>query len=227
MPGSVLRLYRCCTKRDRENKCILNSSVTGKLSSRELLEELVSHELRVTSRNVLYTFSSDIQKVSSYKEKYQPDENDDMYYVDVDLENIPGSVVALLPVYSRDYMMNLFCTADEILKTGHIVNPSDNSEHSLLGIINISQRTVCSWAYSMREFCIQADGLKLNPLNEGDDIVQSDEYVEDLICRYLLKPLPENNIRSFREIIQRDFERYKLKKTYILDRVMTDLWYKT
>lgn len=122
--------------------------------------------------------------------------------------------------------MNAFCSSDEILKSGSIVNPSDDSEHSLLGIINVSQRTVCSWAYSMREFCLQANGLKLNLLKARDDIIQSDEQVEALIHKYLLKSLPENNIMRFREIIQNDFKKYKLKKSYILDRVMTDLWYK-
>ncbi len=72
MPESVLRLFRCCTKRDIENNYTLKSSVTTKLSNKEQLEELVSHELRVTSRNVFYSFSSDIQKVRNYKEKYQP-----------------------------------------------------------------------------------------------------------------------------------------------------------
>ena len=138
MPESVLRLFRCCTKRDIENNYTLKSSVTRKLSNKEQLEELVSHELRVTSRNVFYSFSSDIQKVRNYKEKYQPDEKIDLCYVDVDLEHIPGSIISLIPVCSRDYMMNAFCSSDEILKTGSIVNPSDDSEHSLLGIINVS-----------------------------------------------------------------------------------------
>lgn len=226
MQESVLRLFRCCTKRDIENNYTLKSSVIWKLSNKEQLEELISHELRVTSRNVFYSFSSDIQKVRNYKKKYQPDEESDLCYVDVKLEHIPDSIVTLIPVCSRDYMMNAFCSSDEILKSGSIVNPSDDSEHSLLGIINVSQRTVCSWAYSMREFCLQANGLKLNLLKEGDDIIQSDEQVEALIRKYLLKSLPENNIMRFREIIQNDFKKYKLKKTYILDRVMTDLWYK-
>ena len=78
----------------------------------------------------------------------------------------------------------------------------------------------------MREFCLQADGLKLNLLKERDDIFQSDEQVEILIRKFLLKSLPKHNVMRFREIIQNDFKKYKLKKSYILDRVMTDLWYK-
>lgn len=221
---SKVRLYRCCTKRDQYGGYVLNSKVKDKLSVDDTLKELTSHILKASQRGVFYSMSPSRSLLLEYK-KRNP-ENVDICYIDIDPEELPKSILSLHPVCSRRYWLNLIALSQEALSDNCIINPEDNSKHSLLAILNVSQRTVSSWSYALREVCIQADNLKLTVLRDEDSADSvSDDSFEQMISDYFLKNINDKNIEDLRALIHKEFQSTELKRKYILNLVDTDSWF--
>lgn len=212
--SNIIRLYRNCSSRDITQKCIDDS-----------LREIISHELNsLTGRGVYYSFSTKLNLVEDYAMRNP--QNNEIRYVDIDLDNTSLSVLAIHPIYDRDYFMNMICCSNEILEKGYVINPATNRKHSLLGLINYSQRTVSGWANSINEVMIQCNGLKLNELSTIDYNISS-ERTEELLRDHFLKELDQRNVDQFRKIIKESYEKSNLSRRILLDKVTTtNNWYK-
>lgn len=218
-----IRLYRACSIRDQMNGFVLVSKKIEALSNLETMEEIVSHELDPKkARGIMYSFSTRLDLVKDYREKYS--NTTDIMYVDIDLNN-RKNIVSIHPTFDRDYLMRKIATSKEILDTGYVKNPATGRKHTVVGIINYSQRTVSGWAYAMREVMMQCNGLRLKHLD--DKIVDiSSEYTEEKLKKYPLKSIiPQTNIEKLRKIIQNTYENNDLKRKFLLNHVNSDSWY--
>ena len=222
---NIVRLYRNCTIRDKQNNYLLSSINKNSLTNDEVLAEYVSHELdATTARGVFYSFSTDLQLVKDYK--LRNPENADICYIDVDLDAVDKSILGLYPVYLRDYLLCLIANTPIVLNNNAVRNPVTQRKHSLLGIVNVSQRTASSWAYAMREVLVQCDNLRLN-LFQDEVVEKTDETeIEKKLLQYSLREPNSENVERLRKIIKESYERIDLKRTYILDRVLSDEWLK-
>ena len=224
MAQNNLRLYRCCNNFDRDQGYILSSSVVDKLSNTCTLEELTSHILQPGGkRNVFYSFSPRLSVVRQYRSKYSP--TGKICFIDINLEHLPGSIISIHPVFSRLYLMNLISLSSDTLKRNSIRNPQDKSEHTILGVLNVSQRSVSSWAHGLTEICIQADKLNLEVLKDYEAEDPSDKELERIVKEKFLRSVDENNIKLLRSIIHGAFEATALKKKYILELVDKNEWF--
>ncbi len=224
MPQTILRLYRCCTKRDYENGYVLSSNELTRLDVNDTLQELVSHILHASQRNIYYSFTPSLSLAKEYK-KRNP-QNVDICYVDLDLKNLPDTVIGIFPVFSRRFWLNLIASSDDALANNYIENPENSTKHSLLGIVNCSQRTVSSWAFSMREFTLQANNLKLTVLkNEDETVTINDETLEEIVSDYFLKKLDMRSVAALRTIFHSKFEACKLQRKYVIDLIDTEKWF--
>ncbi len=224
MAQNNLRLYRCCNNFDRDQGYILSSRVVDKLSNTCSLEELTSHILQPCGkRNVFYSFSPRLSVVREYKRKYCP--SGEICFIDIDLEHLPGSIISIHPVFSRLYLMNLISLSSDTLKRNSIRNPQDKSEHTILGVLNVSQRSVSSWAHGLTEICIQADKLNLEVLKDYEAEDPSDKELECIVKEHFIKAVDDDNIEQLRSIIQGAFETQALKRKYILELVNKNAWF--
>lgn len=220
----IVRLYRNCSSRDQFANYILTSRDITQKGIDDSLKEIVSHELNaLTRRGVFYSFSTKLNLVENYAERNP--QNNEIRYVDIDLDNVDLPILAIHPVYDRDYFMNMICCSNEVLEKGYILNPATIRKHSLLGIINYSQRTVSAWANSMCEVMLQCNGLKLKKLVTMDSHISS-ERTEELLKDYFMKELDQRNVEQFRRIIKESYEKSNLKRRILVDRVFTNKWYK-
>ena len=196
------------------------------LSGREALQEIISHELNAsTRRGVFYSFTFDIKLAKEYKLRHP--NSTEICYIQIDLANLSTGIRGIYPIYSRDYMMSLICSTPEVLHEKKIQNPATGRYHSILGILNSSQRTVSGWANRMREIVIQCDHLKLEVLNENSFVQQQDEAVVNrLIRRFLFPKVSEKNVKELREIIGCEYKSSGCKRRYLLDRVNGNEWIK-
>lgn len=221
-----IRLYRSCTVRDKKNNYCLSSKSIDPLTNRQALEEIVSHELNAsTGRGVFYSFSPDLTLVRAYHTRNP--ENIQICYVDVDLSNVQSSIKSLYPIYLRDYLMCLIANSSEVLSSGMALDPATKRAHSILGILNTSQRTVSGWAFSMREIVLQCDHLQLQLYKGCDNIAQDEMKVDAALKSYCIKIPDTDNINRFRHIIETSFKTANLKRKYILERVNGSEWYET
>jgi ferredoxin len=138
-----IRLYRCCTERDMRQAYILSSKNTSPLNNKQALEEIISHVLNSsTGRDVFYSFSTDLNLVEEYYKCNHVGTCSQICYVDVDLLDVKSSIVSIYPIYIRDYIMNLIARTPEIINSSLVINPATARAHSILGILNTSQRSV-------------------------------------------------------------------------------------
>lgn len=221
----IIRLYRSITARDCDNDYCLTSMYTEPMTKDRAIEEIVSHVLNAsTRRGILYSFSTDLHCVKEYSRRHS--ENSQICYIDIDFEIIHPTIVGIYPVYLRDYLMNFIADCPKCLESGMVINPATMRSHSILGIINVSQRTVSGWAHSMREVILQCNQLKLNILTEKEELFRQDEStVEAILRKNFLENLDQDTIERFRHFIHDSFDTAKLKRTYILDRVNGAAWY--
>ena len=224
MPQTILRLYRCCTKRDYENGYVLSSNELTRLDVNDTLQELVSHILHASQRNIYYSFTPSLSLAKEYK-KRNP-QNVDICYVDLDLKNLPDTVIGIFPVFSRRFWLNLIASSDDALANNYIEKPENSTKHSLLGIVNCSQRTVSSWAFSMREFTLQVNNLKLKVLKDEDDVVSvTDETLERIVNDLFIEQIDKDNVSTLRALFHKEFEACKLKRKYVIDLVDSEKWF--
>ena len=222
---SVLTLYRVCTLRDKKRNYILESLQTEELSNEQLLEELVSHELNATTgRGYFYSFTFDLQLAKEYKRRNP--ENTEIRQIKIDLANLPTQIIGIYPIYSRDYLMSLMASTEEVIKKGFVLNPATGRQHSLLGILNTSQRTVSGWAYSMREIVIQCNGLQLEEIVEDKLDAQDEERVNSMIREYLFPKVNKDDINTFSNLIKATYVSTGCKQRYLIDRIETGKWVK-
>lgn len=223
--NNIIRLYRNCSSRDQATSYILTSRDITQKGIDDSLREIISHELSaLTGRGVYYSISTKLNLTENYAERNP--QNNEIRYVDIDLDNIFLSILAIHPIYNRDYFMNMICCSNEILENGYVLNPATNRKHSLLGIINYSQRTVSGWANSMGEVMLQCNGLELKELSTIDSHISS-ERTEELLKDYFLKELEQRNVERFRRIIKESYEKANLRRRILVDRVNTNKWYKS
>ncbi len=222
---SVLSLIRVCTQRDKDRGYVLESANKEKLSGKQALQEMISHELNAsTGRGVFYSFTFDIKLAKEYKLR-NPD-NTEICYIQIDLANLSTEIRGIYPIYSRDYMMSLICSTPEVLHEKKIQNPATGRYHSILGILNSSQRTVSGWANSMREIVVQCDHLKLEVVDENSFVQQDEAVVNRIISRFLFPKVSEKNVKKLREIIECEYKSSGCKRRYLLDRVNGNEWIK-
>ena len=222
---SILTLYRVCSERDHNNGYILNSFSKEKLSGTKALQEMISHELNAsTARNILYSFTFDLSLAKAYK--LRNPENAEICRLDVNLADMSKSIINIYPVFSRDYLMSLMACIPELLKKGSVINPATLREHSILGILNTSQRSISGWAYGMKEIMLQCDNLKLEVFDEKEYEQQNEETVNRLIREHLFPKVTIEGIKQLRDIISSEYERCKCKRRYILDRITDVHWAK-
>lgn len=222
---SVLSLLRVCTQRDKDNKYVLNSKDKKIMPNEQALQEIISHELDATTgRGVFYSFTTDLELARRYK--LRNPENTEICCIDIDLANLPAGVKSIFPIYSRDYLMCLMCSTPEVLLEGKVQNPATGREHSFLGILNTSQRTVSGWANSMKEIVIQTDNLQLQVLDESSYIPQDEETVDRIVRKYLFPKVSPESVKRFRDIIASEFYKAGCKRRYLLDRVNGEEWAK-
>ncbi len=222
---SVITLIRVCTERDKKNGYILNSTNKEILSSEQALQEMLSHELNAkTERGIFYSFTYDVELAKRYK--LRNPENTELCCVRIDLANLPAGIRSIHPIFSREYIMSLICLSPEILCNGKIQNPATGREHSILGILNSSQRTVCSWAHSMGEIVVQCDNLELEIWNEENCIRQEENVVNRIIRKYLFPQVSEASVKMLRGIMESQFKRAGCICRQLIDRVNDDEWAK-
>ena len=222
---SVLSLLRVCTQRDKDNEYVINSKNKEIMSNEQALQEMVSHELNArTGRGVFYSFTTDLELAKAYKRRNP--ENTEICSVDIDLANLPATVKSIFPIDSRDYLMSLICATPEVLQKEKVQNPETGRDHSFLGILNTSQRTVSGWANSMKEIVLQADNLQLHVLDENSFVPQDEATVDRIVRKYLFPQVSFDNVKKFRDIIESEFNKAGCKRRYRLDRVNGDEWAK-
>lgn len=221
----MIRLYRCITSRDKENGYRLTSKTLEVLTNTRAMEEIVSHELNATTgRGIYYSFSPCFELVKAYSER-NPD-NAGICYIDINPTSLDPAIKRLDPVYLRDYLLCLIASSPEILNSGELENPSTMRVHSIAGLLNVSQRSVAAWAYSMREVMLQCDNLKLNPCILDEEKISQDAEEIDKILMTHFAPLPdEKSIAKLREILVNSFHQAGLKRNWLLERVHSDSWF--
>ena len=224
-----IRLYRCCTERDINNGCCLTSTYTSKLDNKRALEELVSHILDSgTGRGVCYSFTTDIDKAYSYQKKY-PEKALEICYVDIAPDDLPKEIKGVFPVYLREYVMCLIADAPDIIQSQYIRNPKTGRTHTILGVLNVSQNTVCGWASSMSEVILQCERLQLKRLGDGEagdsGILRGEEEIDKALMGFCTKP-SDNGVRALRRIINAFFKAGGLSRRQILKMVNSDKWFR-
>ena len=219
----IIRLYRSCTERDERNNYCLTSKRSDPLTNNETLGEIISHVLKSSrQRGVFFSFSPDIERVKKYHNRKQ--RKTKIAYIDLDLSNMPSGIKCLHPIFLREYLMCLIANSPEILKSETIVDPATHCRHTIVGVLNYSQRTVAGWAYCMREVVIQCDHLQLNIYDEKEDFSQ-DKNVDDALKNYCIRKPDLKNIKKLRQIIEKTFSCTKLKRKCILDKANSSDWY--
>mgnify|MGYP003586855028 CR=1 FL=1 len=221
--SKVIRLYRCCTERERDNGFKLTSKMSKDLGS-QVIEEIISHELdSTTEREVFYSFSTRFSSVEYWRlNKIQ---NGKIMYLDIDLDNMPVSVLSLHPIYIRGYLMSLIAVNEQILNDGYVTNPATGREHTVLGVLNYSQRSIAGWAYSMRECVLQCKDQKLSDLSEIDNDITA-EQTEELLLEKYMRTLKIQSVDSLRNLLQKQYTQANVTRRSLLNLANGTGWYK-
>lgn len=222
----MIRLYRSCPERDKTNGFRLTSRISAPLTSQQVLEETVSHVLNSeTARGVLYSFSPDLSLVRAFHARH-PEQHREIRYIDVELDKLPAGLQSAHPVFQRDYLLYLMCQAPDALNTGVIVNPATGRLHSLLGIINLSERAVAGWSAALEEIVLVCKDLPLQPLPEDStDINQKQQVEAELRAHFFRNPPEKAAIERLRAVLEEQFLAANCRRSYMLERVRGDDWY--
>lgn len=224
--SKVIRLYRCCTERDRDNGFRLSSKMGKDLGS-QAVEEIVSHELNsTTGRGVFYSFSTRISAVEYWRSEKNPSGN--IMYVNIDLDIIPDSIVSLQPVFNRGYLMSLIAINEQILKDGYVINPATGRKHTVLGVLNYSQRSIAGWACTMSECVLQCKDLELNELSKLEDETAeiTAEQTEALLSEKYMRTLKIQSVNSLRNLLQKQYTQANVSRRSLLNLANETGWYK-
>lgn len=147
MCHKIIRLYRVPTEFDLMNNCILTSNTTSSIDQENTLAEMLSHEFNSTAkRGIFFSFTTRLNVAHDYA-KRQKTQN--IYYNDIDLNNIALPIVSIHPLFDRDFWCVEIARSNQIMTQGFVVNPSTDRKSSILALINVSQRTAASWSHSM------------------------------------------------------------------------------
>ncbi len=217
-----IRLYRVPTKLDLMNNCILTSSNTSSINQENTLAEMLSHELNsTTKRGIFFSFTTRLDTAQDYAKRKK---TQNIYYIDIDLNNIAPDIVSIHPLFSRDFWCIEIARSNQIMSQGFVVNPSTGRKSSILGLINASQRTAASWSHSMYEVMIQCDQLALKPIESISNAITY-TATEDMLKQHFID-LPVQNAVRFETIIGNLFNTIpNLKRKYILTHITNDAWY--
>lgn len=207
----MIRLYRACTQLDKNNDFILHSKIIDKLEQYETLQEIISHELNSkTARGVYYSFTTNIEKAEYYLNQNGSIE---IRYIDFDPENLPKTIISMHPIGDRAYLIGLIASCNLAMSNKMVINPANKNEHSLIGILNYSQRTVASWASSMDEVVLQVHGLQLKKLEINDNTrthIESNELLHKYSkMRNLNK---QSDVEKLLNYVRESFVYYHLKR---------------
>lgn len=222
--SKIIRLYRACSINDIENNYLLNSSINRKLNNSELMPEIISQELNSDAkRRVLYSFTTDlnIAKDICLKEK-----RTEIRYIDINLESETKTVLSIHPVFEREYLIRCIANFPDALINKKIKNPVNNYEHTILGLVNYSQRTVAGLAHSWSEVMVQPQVLQLYPLDEIQTEITKTQTENNLRDYIKSKYVAPEAVKQLREIFIDTFATVKLEKRLILDKILTDEWFR-
>lgn len=222
MCHKIIRLYRVPSEFDLINNCILTSNNTSPIGQENALAEMLSHEFNsTTKRRVFFSFTTRLDIAQDYVNRKK---TQNIYYIDIDLNNIAPAIVSIHPLFNRDFWCVEIARSNQIMTQGFVVNPSTDRKSSILALINASQRTAASWSHSMYEVMIQCKELALKPI---ESISNSITYTatEDLLKQHFLNVSAQNAVQ-FEMIIRNSFKTLpNLKRKYILTHITNDTWY--
>lgn len=222
MCNKIIRLYRVPAEFDLMNNYILTSSNTSPIDQENVLAEVLSHEFNsTTKRGVFFSFTTRLDVAQDYAKRKKAQ---NIYYIDIDLNNIALPIVSIHPLFDRDFWCVEIARSNQIMTQGFVVNPSTGRESTILGLINVSQRTAASWSHSMYEVMIQCDKLALKPIESISNTITYTN-TEKLLKQQFLD-LSIQNAVQFETIIKNSFRNIlTLKRKYILTHITNDAWY--
>ena len=121
--------------------------------------------------------------------------------------------------------MSLIAVNEQILNDGYVTNPATGREHTVLGVLNYSQRSIAGWAYSMRECVLQCKDQKLSDLSEIDNDITA-EQTEELLLEKYMRTLKIQSVDSLRNLLQKQYTQANVTRRSLLNLANGTGWYK-